>query len=92
MEPIKKPAPATGLVAPYQTSDLYYAAYLKVASVRFIGIKRDEGGRDRVQFLFERGETDFDGLRAQYYNREAKVCALAHADEIKALKNLIHAR
>jgi len=70
----------------YRTSDLYYAAYLKVAGVNLLGTKR-EGGR--VFFLFEDGEGLRD-LKQQYYNRSSKVPALTYADEIKVMKALTH--
>lgn len=69
----------------YRTSDLYYAAYLKVAAVPFVEAVREPGGR--VIFIFE----DVEGMRDlknQYYNRTAKVVALNFADEVKAMKAL----
>lgn len=72
---------------PFKTSDLYYAAYLKVAGVPFLGTKREE---NRVFFLFEDSETMGD-LRLQYFNRHAKVVAMTYAEEIKAMKALTFA-
>ena len=69
----------------YRTSDLYYAAYLKVAAVPFVEAVRETGGR--VVFVFE----DVDGIRDlknQYYGRTAKVVAMTYADEVKAMKSL----
>jgi hypothetical protein len=71
----------------YRTSDLYYAAYLKVAGVRFVETVRDGG---RVFFLFEHQEGLRD-LKNQYYSRTAKVPALTYADEIKTMKTLTYA-
>jgi len=72
----------------YRTSDLYYAAYLKVAGVKLSGTQRDGG---RVYFLFEEGDgSDLRELRDQYYNRTSKVAALTYADEIKVMKALTH--
>jgi hypothetical protein len=74
----------------YRTSDLYYAAYLKVAGVKLTGTTREEG---RVYFLF--GEADpaaMRELRDQYYNRTSKVAALTFVDEIRVMKNLTHER
>ena len=70
----------------YRTSDLYYAAYLKVAGVKLTGTQRDGG---RVYFLFEEAESMRE-LRDQYYNRTSKVAALTYADEIKVMKALTH--
>lgn len=70
----------------YRTSDLYFAAYLRVAGVPFVDTQR-EG--PRVHFVFEKMEGLRD-LKAQYFNRMAKVPALTYADEIKNMKALTH--
>jgi len=70
----------------YRTSDLYYAAYLKVAGVEFKGTTKE--GK-RVFFLFENAEGMAD-LKKQYFNRYAKVSALTYADEIRSMKNLTY--
>ncbi|MDB4278591.1 DUF5659 domain-containing protein [Deltaproteobacteria bacterium] len=70
----------------YKTSDLYYAAYLKVAGVPFLEPERD--GR-RVTFVFEHSDSIRD-LKREYFNRNAKVPALTYADEVKAMKALTH--
>lgn len=70
----------------YKTADLYYAAYLKVAAVPFLG---DEDSGDRTMFVFEKPDNLRD-LKAQFFNRTAKVSALNYADEIKALKAMTH--
>lgn len=72
----------------YRTSDLYYAAYLKVAGITLVGTKR-EGAR--IYFLFEEGDGEtLRDLKTQYYNRSSKVAALTYADEIKVMKALTH--
>jgi hypothetical protein len=72
----------------YRTSDLYYAAYLKVAGVTFAGTARDGG---RVSFLFEDGgAVSIRELKQQYYNRTSKVAALTYVDEIRVMKGLTH--
>lgn len=71
----------------YRTSDLYYAAYLKVAGVKMTGTHR-EGAR--VFFLFEEDGVDMRELREQFYNRTSKVAALSYADEIRTCKHLTH--
>lgn len=73
------------IVGQYRTTDLYYAAYLKVAAVPFIEAVRESSGR--VVFVFE----DSEGIRElknQYYGRTAKVPAMTYADEVKAMKAL----
>lgn len=70
----------------YRTSDIYYAAYLKVAGVFHADTVR-EGSR--VYFIFDQVEGLRD-LKNQYFNRTAKISALAYADEIRNLKALTH--
>jgi hypothetical protein len=71
---------------PYRTSDIYYAAYLKVAAVNFLGVARE--GR-RCFFLFENQE-GLPDLHLQYFNNVSKVSARSFAEEIKAFKALTH--
>lgn len=70
----------------YKTSDLYYAAFLKVAGVKLVGTEME--GR-RMFFLFEPSDAMRE-LKASYFNRVAKVDALSYVDEIKALKSMTH--
>ena len=70
----------------YRTSDLYFAAYLKVAGVKLIETSQDKG---RVFFIFEAIEGLRD-LRNQYFNRIAKVPALTYADEVRSMKSMVH--
>ena len=70
----------------YRTSDLYYAAYLKVAGIPFLEPERE--GR-RVTFVFDHSDMIKD-LKRQYFNRQAKVAAMTYADEVKAMKALTH--
>jgi len=70
----------------YRTSDLYYAAYLKVAGVPFV-----ETVRDKVRLYFHFEVTDgMRELKNAFYNRTAKVPALSYADEIRTMKALTH--
>lgn len=71
---------------PYRTSDMYYAAYLKVAGVPFQGTTKEER---RTFFLFEDSENLKD-LKVAYFNSTSKVAALSYADAIKAMKSLTH--
>lgn len=70
----------------FRTSDLYYAAYLKVAGIPFKGTEREDR---RIFFLFENSENMRD-LKVQYYNGSSKVPAMPYADAIKAMKSLTH--
>ncbi len=67
---------------PYRSSDLYYAAYLKIAGVEFLGTAR-EGSR--VFFLFK-DQDGMEDLRLQYFNGVSRVPARSYAEEIKAFK------
>jgi hypothetical protein len=70
----------------YKTTDLYYAAYLKVAGVKFRGAERDGG---RVTFLFEdQGPLVMRDLRTAYFTDAAKVAPLLFVQAIRAMKSL----
>lgn len=71
---------------PYRTSDLYFAAFLKVALVPFQGTVK-EG--PRVYFLFE-NVAGMRDLRDQFFNKTAKIVARDYADEIRTMKTLLH--
>ena len=72
----------------YQTCDLYLAAFFQSIGAKMIKATRDQRTR-RVYFIFEKNET-MQGLRVNYFSREAKVDALTYADNIKSLKSLCH--
>jgi len=71
----------------YRTSDMYFAAYLRVAGVPLVRTERVER---RVFFVFEE-VVGMDDLKVQYFNRTAKVSALTYVDEIRNMKALLFA-
>ena len=73
----------------YRTSDLYFAAYLKVAEVPLSGVER-EGKRVFFQFEDPGGSVIRD-LKDQYFMDQAKVKALSYSQSVKAMKALIYA-
>jgi hypothetical protein len=75
----------------YRTSDLYYAAFLKVAGVPYLDAQEQRGpdGKLRVYFYFEVVE-GMKELKAGYFSRSVNVPAMTYADEIKAMKALTH--
>lgn len=78
MSTIQKPA------TNYRSSDIYFAAYLKIAGVEFVGTTREE---NRVFFLFK-DQDGMEDLKMQYFNNISKVSARTYAEEIKAFKAL----
>lgn len=70
----------------YPTSDLYYAAYLRVAGVPYLGEEVD--GR-QVIFKFEDGPNIKD-LKKDYFSGNGKVSALHYKREVVDLKALTH--
>ena len=70
----------------YRTSDMYYAAYLKVAGVILQGTEKQG---NRIFFLFEDNDNLRD-LRVEFFNGRSKVAALSYADAIKHMKSLTH--
>lgn len=71
----------------FNTSDLYFAAYLKVAGIPLVGT--DKQG-SRVFFQFEDpGSSILRDLKDQFFMDQARVPALSYSQALKALKNLI---
>lgn len=72
----------------FRTSDLYFAAYLRVADVSFIGLVWEE---ERGFFLFDTDDpTVMRELKRQYFSGTAKVGALSFVQSIRHLKSLLH--
>lgn len=74
----------------FKTSDLSFAAFLRVAGVPFVGTEREQ---DKVWFLFEpvAGPSSLRNLKSEYYAGTAKVSALEYARTLRDLKALVHA-
>lgn len=70
----------------YATSDLYFASFLKASDCLMTGTRKEKG---RIFFVFEKTEF-IEQLKMDYFNRVAKVSALAYADAIRSLKSLCH--
>ena len=72
----------------FETTDLYFAAYLKAAKVPWLGSFPDGKGGRRVKFRFETSPSELRELQHAYFSRspKGKIVALNYADEIKALK------
>ena len=73
--------------AAYRTSDLYYASYLRVAGVPFVGTERK--GK-RVVFLFEDIGAPLHDLKQGYFYDSARVPALSYVQMIRSMKSLVH--
>ena len=71
----------------FKTSDLAFAAYLKMAEVPFRGVERDG---QRMLFIFEASDTIRD-LKNEFFGRvKIKMSPLSYNDELKALKAMLH--
>lgn len=71
----------------YRTTDLNYAAYLRVADVPFLGAELETSRR--VAFLFEdQGRSAMRDLRKGYFSGTAKVSALTYVQMLRSLKSL----
>jgi len=84
---MNSPTDKPGTTGQYKTSDLYYAAYLKVAGVEHVDTTNDG---PRTYFVFKTPEGGIRDLKNGYFNRQAKVAALTYADEVRSLKALMH--
>lgn len=69
----------------YTTTDLSYAAFLKVAGVQFLGPLTSNG---RVLFRFEPSDAMRE-LKQAYFNHNAKVDALTMAETIREMKGYL---
>jgi len=71
----------------YRTNDLYFAAYLKVAQVPFVGTERKGA---QVSFVFEhQGSSMMRNLKDQYFSDRAKVPALSFVQALKYFKGML---
>lgn len=71
----------------YRTSDIWFAAFLKVAQVPFLGV---EGDRKKTVFLFEdQGPAIMRDLKNGYFMDTTKVAALSYSQAIRALKAMV---
>lgn len=72
----------------YKTSDLYWAAFLRVSGIQLKGTEREY---QKVIFLFEDpGGTIIQDLKGDFFMDRAKVSPLSFSQSLKALKALIH--
>lgn len=72
----------------YRTSDMHFAAYLKVAGCALVDTVRES---NKVIFLFEdQGPTVMRDLKRDYFSGAAKVSALDLVQAIKTMKQLTH--
>jgi len=75
----------------YRTSDLYYAAYLKVAGITYLGVEWVEDPQKKKPkgfFLFEdAGPVTMRELKDQYFRDTARVPALSFGQAIRDLKS-----
>lgn len=70
----------------FRTSDIYFAAYLKVAGANLLGTERK--GR-RVVFIFEdQGPIAMRQLKGAYFADSAKVNVLSFVQAVKHMKEL----
>lgn len=69
----------------YETSDLYFAAFLMVAKVPFLEFLKEEG---RVKFRFSHpGSHVIRELKSEYFSGVGKVSALSFSQSLKFLKS-----
>lgn len=72
----------------YKTSDLYWAAFLRVAGISLHNTEKD--GK-KVIFVFEDpGGSIIKDLKEDFFMDRAKVQALSYSQSLKTLKALIH--
>jgi hypothetical protein len=73
----------------FKTTDLYLAAYFKVAEVPFIGAEIAEGEHRKSVFFIFTYTSNIGNLKKEYFKGESKVVAIDYTNAIKELKGLI---
>lgn len=72
----------------YDTTDLYFAAYLQVAGMP---LKRTQKrGNGRLSFIFDSDVVNLEELKNAWFNNSGRVPALPYANAIKNLKHICH--
>lgn len=76
----------------YRTSDIYFAAYLKVAAVPFHDtVSVTEDGKTKLVFEFHPHDMGvMRDLKREYFSGKAKVSAIDFTQAIKMMKQLTH--
>lgn len=74
---------------PYETSDLYLAAYLALQGCQFTGTKDRDDGRSGLVFLFEERAKSVELAKAWMLQKDPHVSAFQYATQVKRLKNVI---
>ncbi len=78
--------------AEVETSDLYYAAYLRAAGVEMKRTERLATNNGRITFVFDGSVSNVEELKTAWFNDTGKVPAKSYAHHIKDLKSLCHNR
>ena len=74
----------------YRTTDLYFAAFLKVADVPFVDCVPKAGERNRKEFLFEYTDAVKELKNVWFRREQVKISPLAFSQEIQMLKGMTH--
>ncbi len=72
----------------FETSDLYFAAYLQVVGTPML--RHERSGTGRVTFVFDTSVVQIDALKTAWFSQQGKVAAMPYANAIKSLKSLCH--
>ena len=70
----------------FKTSDIYFAAYLKVAGANLLGTARE--GRRVIFFFEDQGPIAMRQLKNAYFSDSAKVNVMSFVQAVKNMKRL----
>ena len=74
----------------FKTTDLYFAAFLKVADIPFVDCVPKEGANGRKEFLFENVEGLRDLKQVWFRSEAVKISPLRYSREIQTLKAMTY--
>lgn len=74
----------------YRTSDIYFSSYLCALDIplKTTETQANEGGRDKVVFVFSVPQADLQRLKVSYFGGSGTVHAHKFVQQIRSLKSM----
>jgi hypothetical protein len=76
-------------VAQYETSDIYFAAFLYALGYSLSGTKKfEEKGKEKTRFVFDMPAEDVQVRKSAFFGGTGQVVALQYSNAFRSLKSL----